>query len=257
MIRQIFLTALLTGVLAGFVLTSLQSVKVIPLILAAEEFEGGEVVTYGSHATTQTTHSTSDNHHETETVVAHAHENAEAAVNGHSHDAEAWGPADGFERLFYTFVANVFLATGWSFLLCAVFMNLRNINVLKGIIAGSVGYLTFFALPSIGLSPELPGTLAAALEHRQMWWIATVACSAIGFAVLFFNKNRAYQIAGLALVLLPHVIGAPVPDVHGGTAPEAMFDSYVNATFITNGIFWLILGAISVMLFKRFQPQEA
>jgi len=255
MIRQIFLTALLSGVLAGFVLTSLQSVKVIPLILAAEEFEGGEIATYGSHDRTHQ-QSTSD-HHDGETVKAHSHENEKEAATAHSHDEEAWGPADGFERLFFTFVANVFLATGWSFLLCAVYMNVKNINVVKGIIAGIVGYLTFFALPSIGLSPELPGTLAASLEHRQAWWIATVACSAIGFAVLFFSRNRAYQLTALVLVLLPHIVGAPVPDVHGGTAPESMFNAYVNATFITNGIFWVILGAISVTLFKKFQPQEA
>mgnify|MGYP000157644938 FL=1 len=255
MIRQIFLTALLTGVLAGFVLTSLQSVKVIPLILAAEEFEGGEIATYGSHDSSH--QETKADHHNGEIVTAHGHENEAEATNGHSHDDEAWGPADGYERLFFTFVANVFLATGWSFLLCAVYMNVKDINVVKGITAGIVGYLTFFALPSIGLSPELPGTLAAALEHRQAWWIATVLCSAIGFTVLFFSRNRAYQLLAFALVLLPHIIGAPVPDVHGGTAPEVMFNSYVNATFITNGIFWVILGAISVTLFKKFQPQEA
>jgi len=255
MIRQIFLTALLTGLLAGFVLTSLQSVKVIPLILAAEEFEGGEIVTYGSNDSSH--QETKADHHNGEIVTEHSHENDDKATKSHSHDEEAWGPADGYERLFFTFVANVFLATGWSFLLCAVYMNVKDITVAKGIIAGIVGYLTFFALPSIGLSPELPGTLAAALEHRQAWWIAAVLCSAIGFTVLFFSRNRAYQLAALALVLLPHVIGAPVPDVHGGTAPEVMFDSYVNATFITNGIFWVILGAISVTLFKKFEPQEA
>jgi len=254
MIRQIFLTALLTGVLAGFVLTSLQSVKVIPLILAAEEFEGGEITTYGSHQSTK--EEINSDHHDAEAAAAHDHETNVLATDGHSHDEEAWGPADGFERLFFTFVANVFLATGWSFLLCAVYMNVKNNNVIKGITAGIVGYLTFFALPSIGLSPELPGTLAAALEHRQTWWITTVACSAIGFAVIFFTRNKAYQVAALALVLLPHIIGAPVPDVHGGTAPEVMFNDYVNATFITNGIFWVILGAISVTLFKKFQPQE-
>ena len=48
MLRQIFLTALLTGVLAGFILTSLQSVKIIPLILAAEQYEDEELIIYPS-----------------------------------------------------------------------------------------------------------------------------------------------------------------------------------------------------------------
>ena len=251
MIRQIFLTALLTGVLAGFTLTALQSTKVIPLILAAEKFEGQEVVTYGAHSKEALSH-----HDDKKEVSGHAHESTEAAAAEHSHDEEAWSPEDGFERLFYTFIANVFLATGWSFLLCAVYMYVKNLNIINGITAGIIGYLTFFALPSIGLSPELPGTLASSLEHRQTWWIATVLCSAIGFAVLFFSRNKAYQVSALILVLLPHIIGAPVPNVHGGTAPEEMFNTFVNATFITNGVFWIILGTISITLFKKFQPQE-
>lgn len=246
MIRQIFLTALLTGVLAGFILTSLQSVKVIPLILAAEKYEDGKLITYSSH-------SKKASHKE---VSSHNHGEEKVVLEEHSHEEEAWGPKDGLERLFYTFIANTFLASGWSFLLCVVYMYVNNINILKGVTAGIVGYLTFFALPSIGLSPELPGTLASALEHRQIWWIASVLCSAIGFAILFFSRNRIYQICALILVLLPHLIGAPVPDIHGGTAPLEMFNTFVNATFITNGIFWIILGAISVTLFKRFQPQE-
>lgn len=250
MIRQIFLTAILTGLLAGLALTSIQSIKVIPLILAAEQYEDGELITYSSHKQTASHKETTAHKNVTRD---HTHE----AKEEHSHDKEAWGPEDGFERLFYTFIANVFLATGWTFLLCVVYMYLNNLNIIKGIIAGTVGYLTFFVLPSIGLSPELPGTLAASLEHRQAWWIGTVLSSALGFVILFFNKNRVYQIIALGIILLPHIIGAPVPDVHAGSAPLEMFNSYVNATFISNGIFWMLLGAISVTLFGIFQKQEA
>jgi len=242
MIRQIFLTACLTGLLAGLALTVIQSVKVIPLILAAEQYEDGKIITYSSHGQPikqQETINKKNSHDQ-----------------GHTHDEEAWGPADGFERLFYTFVANVFLATGWAFVLCAVYMYLNGLSIIKGIIAGVIGYLTFFALPSIGLSPELPGTLASALEHRQAWWMGTVFCSAVGFALLFFNKNRTYQLGAVGIILLPHIIGAPVPDVHAGSAPLEMFKEYVQATFISNGIFWMILGAISITLFQRFRPQQ-
>lgn len=245
MIRQIFLTAILTGLLAGLALTGIQSVRVTPLILAAEEYEEGELIPYSSHAQTQShTHAASEAHTEIK------------PTEEHSHDEEAWGPKDGFERLFFTFVANVFLSTGWAFILCAVYMYLKELSILKGVIAGGIGYLVFFALPSTGLSPELPGTLASALEHRQAWWIGTVLCSAVGFAIIFFNTNKVFRVCAFGLILLPHIIGAPVPDVHGGTAPLEMFNAYVKATFISNGIFWLILGAISVTLFQRFQTQE-
>lgn len=236
MIRQIFLTAILTGLLAGLALTGIQSVKVIPLILAAEQYENGELITYS--------HSQSPSHTETK------------QAEEHSHNEEAIGSKYEFERLFYTLIANVFLSTGWAFLLCAVYMYLKDLNIVKGIIAGTIGYLTFFVLPSIGLSPELPGTLASALEDRQTWWISTVTSSSIGFAIIFFNTNKIFKLCALGLIILPHIIGAPVPDIHGGTAPLEMFNAYVKATFISNGIFWIILGAISVTLFQRFQTQE-
>ena len=232
MIKQIFFTALLSGLLAGGVLTAIQSMGTIPLILEAEKYEDGALVDYTNNQ---------------ELTLTHDEEEEEE---------EAWSPKDGAQRLFFTFLTNIFLATGFSFLLCVVYLYLKEVTLLKGLISAGVGYLTFFVLPSIGLTPEVPGTLAASLEARQLWWVSTVLASAIGFGVLFFNKSRLYQGLALVLILVPHIVGAPHAEYHAGTAPIEIFHSFVQASFVTNGLFWLVLGLLSASLYNKFRPQN-
>ena len=246
MIRQIFLTAIISGFTAGIFLTGIQSLKVTPLILSAEVFEDGELITYTSKNHKNTNIQSTNNHHD---EIAHVHDNS------HEHEAEAWGPEDGNERFFYSLITNIFLACGFAFILSAIYLYIKELNLKNGLISGFVVYLSIFALPSLGLSPELPGTLAAELQDRQIWWISTVVLSSFAFIILFFNKNKMYQALAIILLFLPHIIGAPMPSVHGGTAPQAMFEEYIIATYITNAVFWLFLGAISISLFKRFQEK--
>ncbi|MDQ1185433.1 putative cobalt transporter CbtA [Agrobacterium larrymoorei] len=73
--RNIVFTAVLVGLIAGLAVSAMQAVGTTPLILQAETFEsaGGE--------------------------AGHSHDAATPA--DHHHDAEAWTPADGFERNAY------------------------------------------------------------------------------------------------------------------------------------------------------------
>ena len=73
MIKRIAQTAGFTGLLAALLLTLLQSFWVAPLILQAETFENAPVA-----------------------EVAHAHAAGAAA---HTHDAEAWEPENGWQRV--------------------------------------------------------------------------------------------------------------------------------------------------------------
>lgn len=242
MIRQIFLSALISGFIAGIFLTGIQSLKVTPLILAAEVFEDGELITY-----------TTKNHNNSNIQKTNNHHDEKAHVHDNSHEHET-GAHDN-ERLFYSLITNIFLACGFAFILSSIYLYIKELNIRNGLISGFVVYLCVFALPSLGLSPELPGTLAAQLQDRQIWWVSTVVLSSFAFIILFFNKNKIYQALSIILLFLPHIIGAPMPNVHGGTAPQAMFEEYILVTYITNAFFWLFLGAISISFFKRFQEK--
>jgi len=110
---------------------------------------------------------------------------------------------------------------------------------------GVAGYLVFFVAPALGLPPELPGTEAAPLRDRQVWWTATVIFSAAGLGFAAFGKSIAVRALGLALIAAPHIVGAPVPAVHGGTAPPELVRAFTRAAYLANAAFWLALGALA------------
>ncbi|MDF1878471.1 CbtA family protein [Sulfurimonas sp. SAG-AH-194-C20] len=230
-LKQIFYTVLLTGFIGSGIFTLLQSFSSIPLILHAEQFEDGKLINYVNN---------------NEVKISDTHE---------AEEEEAWAPADGAQRLFFTFVTNFVLAMGFTFLLCGVYLYLQELTVFKGMLVGAVGYMSFFFLPSIGLTPELPGTLAASLESRQIWWVSTVLASLVGFGVLYFSKNILYKALAVVVILAPHIVGAPHPEFHAGTAPLELFETFVQTSFVINAIFWLSLGAISASFYKKFAPQ--
>ena len=56
---------------------------------------------------------------------------------------------------------------------------------------------------------------------------------------------------GAVLLVMPHVIGAPQPEVHESLAPEALETQFKVASWLTNAAFWLALGLLSAWLFRR------
>ncbi len=230
MLRRILLAAGLAGVLVGLVLTGLQALRVVPLILEAETYETGLTPTTG----------------QPQAPVAHAVE--------HQHeDDQGWAPGDGWPRLVSTLAANVVTAVGFALLLAGAYSLLGDtVDWRRGLRWGAAGYAVFFVAPSLGLPPELPGTLAANLFDRQGWWLLTVACSAPGLWLLV-KGGWSLKLAGLALLAAPHLLGAPEPAYHSSLAPEALQRQFVLATALTNAAFWLLLGIASAWAWTRLR----
>lgn len=191
------------------------------------------------------------------------HERARAALAGdghgrdHGHAAghrhgEAWAPESRLERIAWTAVSNVATAIGFALLLGAVFAWRGGATWRQGLLWGAAGFVVFFANPAIGLPPEIPGAFAAELTDRQLWWTFAVVCSGVGVGLLLLAPRMAAKGAGAVLLAVPHLAGAPHPDVTGGLAPQALADRFVVATSVTNGIFWLLLGLSVAVAFRRF-----
>lgn len=225
MIKRIAQTAGFTGLLAALLLTLLQSFWVSPLILQAETFEKSEPV-----------------------AEAHQHATGTAA---HSHDAEAWEPADGWQRVASTTGGNLVVAVGFALMLAGLYTLRAPTRTSQGLLWGLAGYATFVLAPTLGLPPELPGTAAADLASRQIWWIGTAASTAVGLALIAFSRHWLMKLLGVAILAVPHVIGAPQPQVHSMLAPEALETQFKIASQLTNVAFWLALGVISAWLFRR------
>ena len=226
MIKRIAQTAGFTGLLAALLLTLLQSFWVAPLILQAESFEKAPPAT----------------------EVVHEHSAGAAA---HSHDAQAWEPEDGWQRVLSTTGGNLVVAVGFALMLAGLYTLRAPTRTAQGLLWGLAGYATFVLAPTLGLPPELPGTAAADLTLRQTWWIGTAASTAVGLALIVFGRNWLLKGLGLAILAVPHVIGAPQPEVHSMLAPEALEAQFKIASQLTNVAFWLALGLISAWLFRR------
>lgn len=225
MIKRIARTAGFSGLLAALLLTLLQSFWVAPLILQAE--------TYESAAPTE------------------QHEHTAESAAGHEHDAEAWSPEDGWQRVLSTTGGNLVVAVGFALILAALYSLREPGRVSTGALWGLGGFAVFCLAPTLGLPPELPGTAAADLGQRQTWWIGTAAATAVGLALLVFARHWLLKVLGAALLVVPHLIGAPQPLVHESLAPEALEAQFKVASWLTNAAFWVALGLLSAWLYRR------
>jgi cobalt transporter subunit CbtA len=238
--RRLFLCALLVGVCAGLAYSAVQRLQVIPIIAAAEVFESALPPEPAP--------------------AAHAH-----APGAHVHEHGAWEPQDGFERIFWTVVSNLLGASGFALLLIPAFAwwdRQRGGNAASwrsGLLWGVAGWLCFYVWPSLGMRAELPGEAAADTQLRQAWWLLAAACAIGGLALLAFVANQ-WRWLGLALLVLPFVVGAP----HADGPPFAQFSAeaavqmaqlksqFVVATAIASAVQWLVIGALAGLLIPRW-----
>jgi cobalt transporter subunit CbtA len=230
MFKRIAQTAGFTGLLAALLLTLLQSFSVAPLILQAETYE--------------------------KAPAAEMHEHADGAMAGHVHDAEAWEPEDGWQRVLSTTGGNLVVAVGFALMLAALYTLRTPTSAREGVLWGLAGYAVFVLAPTLGLPPELPGTVAADLTQRQIWWVGTAASTAAGLALIVFARHWVLKALGALILVVPHVVGAPQPAVHSALAPEALEAQFKIASLLTNAVFWIALGWISAWLFRRNEATE-
>jgi cobalt transporter subunit CbtA len=237
--RNVVLVAALAGLVAGIVLAALQAYATVPLILQAETYEAsGESAGGHDHGTTEA--------------------GQPGAAHAHDHGDDAWAPADGFERFAYNVAANIVSGIGFGLILIAASELAGGIaGWRQGLFWGFAGFAIFTLAPGLGLPPELPAMPAADLYDRQVWWVATVAATAIGLALIAFRRSAVFALIGVALIVAPHVIGAPQPASHDSPVPADLHHSFVVATTITNLLFWLVLGAVAGAVRSRLGGEQA
>jgi cobalt transporter subunit CbtA len=223
--QRIFFAAVLAGLVAGLGYAAFQQWRVAPLILEAETYEAAA-------------------------PADHAHE---ADTPAHEHDAAAWVPQDGAERVFYTVLADVLVAVGFSFLLAAVsVLGGIEITAKNGVLFGLAGFVALQLAPAIGLPPELPGMAAADLGARQIWWIATALATGTGIFIVAKFCNWTAIAVGAALMLAPHIVGAPATPVEHGVVPAYLATTFAASTLAASALFWLTIGPLLGYLNERF-----
>jgi len=211
--------ALLSGTLSGFALFAVRQWTVVPMLAAAEA-------------------------EETKTSESHP---------GMLHNDEGWQPSSHAERNGLTALATVLSCIGFAASLFGVAaLSRKPVTVGRGALWGLGGFACFVLAPSLGLPPELPGAAVAALNARQLWWAGTVAATAAGLWLLLADWEQKWlaRIAGVACLVLPHVIGAPVAS-GPSFVPANLAREFFIASVATNALFWLLLGTVGGFLYSR------
>lgn len=156
-----------------------------------------------------------------------------------------------WQRNGLTILASVLTAIGMGLVLtAAMVLRGRSIDVRTGTLWGIAAFASVVLAPTLGLAPELPGAGAAALADRQIWWLATVAATAVGLGVLVFVPNVALKIGAIVLILAPHIFGAPQPDVFKSTAPAELAGHFAGVSLVLNAVLWVALGLLTGAVYQ-------
>ncbi len=218
MISKVFGLVVLTALISGSFLTFLQSQKVIPLILQAEQFEGGPIISYES-----------ENIH-----------------GNHQHIEEAGHPQPATieARLIKTWVMNSVICTVWVLSIMIMLLLHKKNRWYDGVSMGLIGFYSLFAAPALGLHPELPGATAAPLEARQFWWLLVAGSSFIGLNMMIYKGKVWVRFVGFTLILIPFVYHPPAAEIFGGSAPFLLAKQFTVYVWLTNLLSWLFTGLL-------------
>jgi len=281
-----FLAAIAAGLLAGLLITAVQTVTTTPIILHAETYEKAGDGKAHQHGTllpdgglVRTYNRTTGNRTNTGGLVqlahaghggkpGHTHPLADAGHGGnpgHTHqhaDGKATSAAGaeiggGLERLFYTGLANLIMGVGFALLLIACFaLYGKPVSPRQGVLWGLAGFAVFTLAPGLGLPPEVPGSMAADVAARQFWWAGAAVAAAVGLWLMVFARQHALKVLGVVVVAVPHIIGAPQPAEIGGAVPPELAGHFAAASIVVSAIFWASLGWLGGTFWQRLAPTE-
>lgn len=251
MIVKTLLAALVAGLIAGVFMTAAQELRVVPLILHAEEYEVKEPAAEPPAGTEGQQHS-SLNHSSVIGEILSALSPVTPAYAHEGEHEEEGGIMFGMSRFSGTLIANLVAGAGFGLLLAGASLVFNYpITLRNGALWGACGWLAVHLLPAIGLPPELPGFPAADLHDRQIWWIATIVFSVAGLYLIVLRGEILAKIIGLVLIAAPHAYGAPQPSDISSPVPAVLGAEFAVAALATTLAFWIVLGVISGYLNDR------
>lgn len=245
MITRVLATALAAGFVAGVLVAVLQHFTTTPLILAAEVYETqaaeGAAPQYGGYSSG-----------EARLVLVHTGHDEVAG------EAE-WAPSDGVERTLYTSTVTVATAIGFAFLLLAGLLVAGSpIDARRALGWAAAGFVVTGLAPALGLPPELPGMVAADLAQRQVWWIATAVATAVALWLILRTRGLALPALGLAILLVPHIIGAPHPAAEEASrVPAELASRFASASLVVHAALWALTGALVGWFWQRNESSVA
>lgn len=162
-------------------------------------------------------------------------------------------------RILETLLFNILTGVGFALMLAAALtLRGRPVGMRQGLLWGAAGFVAAALAPAVGLPPELPGMTAAPLADRQLWWLLTAVSTAAGLGLLAFGRAHALKFVGVALLVIPHLFGAPHPlDVGAGGVPAELAARFAAVSLASMAVFWAVLGGCCGYIFDYLNLREA
>jgi cobalt transporter subunit CbtA len=160
--------------------------------------------------------------------------------------------AGGIERTLYSVLFTCLGACGFALLLAGCCALRGHVSWREGLFWGLAGFVSFSLAPALGLPPELPGAHPADLLARQVWWITTAVTTAAGLACVAFPRSIPLKLLGVAMIALPHLIGAPQAIHSDSSVPADTVHAFAVGSLAVSAVMWLILGGLTPALTGRY-----
>jgi cobalt transporter subunit CbtA len=215
------MVGLLAGFVAGLAIAALQHVTTTPLIKAAEVYE----------------------------TAQHKHEPGA--------QTPAWEPAEGLERTAATTVATVATTVGYSFILLALLLAANEpIEPRRAMSWGVCAFLATGLATGLGLAPQLPGAAETDLVARQTWWLSTAVLTGAGLYALLRLEPLVAKLAGVAMIVAPHLFGAPQPAAPESAVPAELAARFAAASLALHALAWILAALLVGLLWRLFAERD-
>lgn len=245
-------SALVAGCAAWLLAAVLHFAFVQKSILLGEEYETGGAVHFAgvAPANAHDPAAAEDGHSHDASEAAHSHDSAEASQE-HGEDGEV----STVTRNLWTTVFFGLVYVAYALILVAGFGLVRvydkAITAREGLLWGIAGFAAFQLAPAMGLAPELPGTVAADLGARQVWWWATALSTATALGLLGYGRGVVPVILAVGLLAAPHVVGAPELEGFSGVAPPEVAGAFATRVLGVGLAVWAVMGWVAGFVWAR------
>jgi cobalt transporter subunit CbtA len=256
MITRVLAVGLLAGLLAGLSVATLQAYTTTPLILKAEVYERAAQAPQAGTSLNDTPRLYLAGGEDARVILVHDGEHHAGAGET---AAEAWEPADGLERTLYASIATVATAMGFALIILAGMLFAGDgIDERRAMAWAVAGFVATGLAPAVGLAPEVPGMQASELVGRQEWWALTAIATAAAAWLFLRADNAGLRILAVALLLAPHVWGAPeLAEPHKSNVPPDLAAQFAATSLAVQATLWVLTGYFVGFWWRRVGDRGA
>jgi cobalt transporter subunit CbtA len=162
----------------------------------------------------------------------------------------------GIDRMLGTMLFDCLGAIGFALLLAAALVYRPPSSWKQGLMWGIAGFATFSLAPALGLPPQLPGAEGAPLLARQLWWLGCALSTGVGLAAYAFARAPILRVLGIALIVVPHVIGAPAGGILAVSNQRSARDFALTSLAIAF-VMWTLIGVLTAASMRRVGKSHA